>query len=172
MLSGVSLWLAEQGNIVSVIGRCPERFNALLMKAGPNADSINPLVVNYRELENLQRCVRESISEHGLVELAVLCIHSDGSNAFRVIAEEISRYSKIRWRLFHVLGSGAHLHPESPTVPPNCLCRQVVLGFLVDAAGSRWLAHSESSSGVVSAIEQDTERFVVGTLEPWEKRPM
>lgn len=167
--SGVSLWLAEQGYAVSVIGRRPERLKAILMKAGPKADSINPIVVDYRELEKLQRCVRESISEHGPIELAVFWIHSDGSDVSHVIASAISRCAKNPWRLFHVRGSGAHLYPESPPVPSNFLYRQVVLGFVVDADGSRWLSHDDISSGVVSAIEQDTERFVVGTLEPWER---
>ena len=36
---------------------------------------------------------------------------------------------------------------------------------------SRWLTDEEISSGVLKAIEEDKERFVIGVTEPWSKKP-
>ncbi|EJY55896.1 hypothetical protein URH17368_1284 [Alicyclobacillus hesperidum URH17-3-68] len=104
--------------------------------------------------------------------MAVFWIHTDAEEAFGIIAGEISNHVGIPWRLFHVRGSAAYLHPEPPKVPPNCMYRQVVLGFVAEETGSRWLTHAEITGGLVEAIRSDCERLVVGTLEPWEKRPV
>jgi len=163
MLAGATKWLAKQGHVVTVISR--RAFNG-------EWAGVNPLTIDYRESEMLQKGIAEAISAHGPIHLAVFWIHTDAADAFRVIAEEISAHAKVSWRLFHVRGSATHLHLEAPLVPPNCLYRQVVLGFVEDENGSRWLTHDEISGGVIEAIRCDREQSTVGTLEPWEKRPV
>lgn len=47
----------------------------------------------------------------------------------------------------------------------------VVLGFVVESGGSRWLTDVEISSGVFAAIESSMPLSIVGTVEPWTARP-
>ncbi|MCL6445261.1 MAG: short-chain dehydrogenase [Alicyclobacillus sp.] len=167
MLAGVTKWLAEQGNIVSVVSRRADQvFSEVL------AVRLNPIAVDYRDSDKLRQRIAEAILVHGPVQLAVFWIHTDAPYAFRVISDEISSHAEVSWRLFHVRGSMAHLNPELPQIPSNCMYRQVILGFMLEESRSRWLTHAEISGGVVEAIRIDCERLVVGTLEPWEKRPV
>jgi hypothetical protein len=162
MLATVTTWLAEQGHTVSVVSR----------RAGTAPDGgVNPIEVDYRDSETLRQRMFKAMRTYGSIDLAVFWIHSDAPNAFRVIAQEISKHAERPWRLFHVRGSAAYLHPESPQVPTDCLYRQVILGFVTNSNGSRWLTQDEISGGVIEAIRTDREYSVVGTLHPWEKRP-
>jgi len=49
--------------------------------------------------------------------------------------------------------------------------RQVILGFMVEGDTSRWLTHEEICAGVLRAYRGFENRTIVGTLEPWDKRP-
>ncbi|GMA49950.1 short-chain dehydrogenase [Alicyclobacillus contaminans] len=167
MLAGVTTWLAQQGYTVSVVSRRAGRFSDEIP-----AGRIHAITVDYRESETLRQRIDEAVSLHGPIQLAVFWIHTDARDAFRVISEEVSRHASAPWRLFHVRGSAAHLNPEPPQVPPNCRYREVVLGFVIEGNRSRWLTHEEISGGVMDAIRKDGERTVVGTLEPWDKRPL
>jgi len=77
------------------------------------------------------------------------------------------------WQLFHVLGSRSNLDELLRTVPVPacCIYHQVQLGFVIEGDRSRWLTHSEISGGVIEAIRGGLPRHVVGTLEPWSRRP-
>jgi hypothetical protein len=171
MLLGVTLKLAGQVDRVSVIGRRPERMNALIVRAGPYANRVNPIVMDYRDTADLKERIRGAIAGYGPVGLAVLWIHSDAPDAFRVVVEAISEHTEKPWRLFHVRGSAARWDMETPRVPSLCLYRQVLLGFVLEEGRSRWLTHQEIAGGVITAIRNDAERSVVGTLEPWDRRP-
>jgi len=48
---------------------------------------------------------------------------------------------------------------------------QVILGFVLEGASSRWLTHEEISAAAIAQMEQPQARLVAGTLEPWERRP-
>jgi len=155
MLAGSTWWLAEQGHVVSVISRGVQQISF-----GHIDGRLNPFMVDYRDSKSLSQAIAEAISSYGPIDLAVFWIHTDVPDAFQVISNEIARNAEDPWRLFHVRGSGAHLHPEAPQVPPNCLYRQVVLGFVAEEDTSRWLTHDEISGGVIEAIRSDRERSV------------
>jgi len=165
MLAGVTTWMAEQGHVVSVVSRTGSLFGDL------TTGEVNSITVDYHHTSMPRQRIAEAISAHGPIQLAVFWIHSDAPDAFRVISDEIAKHEEALWRLFHVRGSAAHLHPEPPQVPSNCLYRQVILGFVMEDNGARWLTHGEISGGVIEAIQNDRVRSIVGTLEPWEKRP-
>jgi hypothetical protein len=48
---------------------------------------------------------------------------------------------------------------------------QVILGFVVENGGSRWLTHEEISAAAIAQMERPVPRLVAGVLEPWEMRP-
>nr|QQZ48808.1 hypothetical protein JKL49_15675 [Phenylobacterium glaciei] len=53
----------------------------------------------------------------------------------------------------------------------GCELRQVVLGFKVEEAGSRWLTHDEISDGVLEAARADRLLTIIGQTEPWSAKP-
>ncbi len=49
--------------------------------------------------------------------------------------------------------------------------RQLILGFKAEGNTTRWLTHEEICEGVLHAFEMTEPRHVVGTVEPWSRRP-
>lgn len=177
MLRRVSLYLAEQGHIVSVIARSRERLESLVRAASPFPGNVNPLALDYRENERLVKELRGAVERYGPVELAVCWIHSVAPDALRLTVETLSA-SASSLCVVHVRGS-ASANPASggPRPPewmrkfPSVRYRQAILGFVVEGGRSRWLTHEEISDGVISAIAKGAETAIVGTVEPWSMRP-
>ncbi|WP_067935850.1 hypothetical protein [Alicyclobacillus kakegawensis] len=94
MLSGVTVWLAEQGPTVSVVSRRPGSFSSC-----SDPGRIHLIAVDYRESDILRRCIAEAITVHEPIGLAVFWIHSDAPEAFEVISDEISSHAKEPWLL-------------------------------------------------------------------------
>lgn len=177
MLRGASLYLADQGYTVSVVGRRMERLNSLVDSASTCSGEIVPISLDYRYDEQLRTALQESIERYGPISLAVCWIHSTAPNALEIVGETIASHTNF-CRLFHVRGSAAANPARSNNQPPSWLqehpqlhYREVILGFVVTNGGSRWLTHEEISNGVITAMEEDAPRNIVGTVEPWSLRP-
>ena len=170
MLSRVSLWLAKHAEYVSVLGRSPDRMNRLLQSDGEG--TIQPILVDYREEPTFRQKLKESIQSHGSIDLLVAWIHSDAPDAWAILLEEMSR-NQDSWKLYHVLGSSKNLEEIRKNIhpPESCLYRQIQLGFIIEDDSARWLTHEEISDGVIKSIKQDSPVSIIGTLEPWHKRP-
>jgi hypothetical protein len=171
MLSGVSLWLVENGYHVSVIARNPERMEKLIEKAC-SKNLVTPLFVNYTNNKELQEKVELTIQQNGSIDLVVAWIHSIAEDALPIIAEEVSKQMD-EWDLFHVLGSSSNIEEikRKASTPDNCNYHRVQLGFVLEGAHSRWVTNREISEGVIEAIQTRKPLHTVGLLEPWELRP-
>jgi hypothetical protein len=171
MLAEACLWLVQQGYHVSVIGRSKKRLQTLADRAGGPAH-LTPISLDYRRDAQLQAAVTEAIAEHGPVDLVLAWIHSTAPQALDIVAAEVERHSPGAWRLFQVRGSNAYLEKDArPQLPARCLYRKVILGFVLEGEGSRWLTHEEIAGGVIEAMQGDKELHIVATCEPWAKRP-
>ncbi|VDG96839.1 short chain dehydrogenase [Lysinibacillus sphaericus] len=170
MLKEVCLWLVDQGYNVSVIGRTKKRL-ADVVKEASDSSSVSPISVDYRNEELFLKEIRGIQHKLGPITLVVSWIHTDAPNTLHILAENLSKLSNNPWRLFHVKGSTAHLSQVPIPVPEGCLYRQIVLGFILCDSYSRWLTNKEIATGIIKAIQWDQEESIVGTLEPWEKRP-
>lgn len=177
MLRGLTLALAGRGLVVSVIARNRDRLHALAAAADSLTGAINPIPLDYRDGEELRSALRRALAAYGPVGLAVCWIHSTAPEAVGQIARVIGSRGA-RSRLFHVRGSAAanpaekaQRLPEWLAHCPNVQYRQVILGFVVEGARSRWLTHQEISDGVLAAVDADAPFFIVGTVEPWSMRP-
>lgn len=171
MLSGVSLWLVESGYHVSIIARNSRRMENL-MNQTPHKDRITPLLIDYTNGEELQKQINNTIEKNGSIHIVVAWIHSIAKNALSIIANEVSQRQD-KWELFHVLGSSSDLEKikQKASVPENCLYYQIQLGFVDEGTYSRWLTNEEISTGVMEAIKKKERVYIVGQLEPWDKRP-
>ena len=88
MLSNVSLWLADKGYHVSVIGRNSEKMNLLLEK-GLAHYRITPMLVDYRNDKELRTHINSFQQKYGKINLVVAWIHSIAENALNIIIEEV-----------------------------------------------------------------------------------
>ncbi|MBS4196606.1 short-chain dehydrogenase [Lederbergia citri] len=170
MLADVSLFLSDGYN-VSVVARNEARMDELIKRVNRSA-AITPALVNYRDEDSFRAQIQQLIKKNGPFDIVVVWIHSGAEHVLPIIAEENKLYEQ-PWRLFHILGSSTNLQEviNQVNVPNSCLYRQVQLGFIIEYNRSRWLTHQEISAGVIKAITQDRPVHMIGTVEPWDKRP-
>jgi hypothetical protein len=171
MLADVSLWLLNQGYRVSSLGRSLTKMENLLKRKTENS-FLYPVLVDYRNSEELLQKVKNTIQSNGPINLVVAWIHSDAPNALSLISQEISLMGD-KWKLFHILGSSADLSQikQQSKISASCDYHQVQLGFVLEGNNSRWLTNEEIANGVIEAIKAEESVFTVGVLEPLEKRP-
>ncbi|WP_244444980.1 short-chain dehydrogenase [Oceanobacillus jeddahense] len=171
MLSGASLWLADRSK-VSIVARNEAKMERVINKANPDS-SITPLFVDYKDSAALKEKIRATIIQNGPIDLVIAWIHSNSNNALDIISYEVAKESP-SWKLYHVLGSSSNLNQIKNTAVktyPGCQYRQIQLGFILDKEHSRWLTNKEISDGIIDAITYDWEVKIIGTVEPWDKRP-
>jgi len=171
MLAGASLWLAREGHQVSVIGRNPQKLKRLCDQH-PNLQGVP---ADYSRAAEFAGTLNDLMRLRGPARLVVAWIHHDEDRVIGQTAEAIrlAGGADFAWDLYHVLGSGSNLDEilRKVPVPPECAYHQVQLGFVIEGDRSRWLTHDEIGNGVIECIRNNRRRHVVGTLEPWEKRP-
>ncbi|GEN86163.1 MULTISPECIES: short-chain dehydrogenase [Oceanobacillus] len=172
MLSEASLWLADRSNKVSIIARDQSKMESLITKANYSAP-ITPLLVDYTDSAMLKDKIRSCIHQNGPIDLVIAWIHSNSNNALDIIDWEVSKESS-DWKLYHILGSSSNLTQIKEAALkkyPGCQYRQVQLGFILEKEHSRWLTNQEISEGVIDAVANEKSVKVIGTLEPWDRRP-
>lgn len=158
MLWGTCLGLKELGHQVYALSR----------QSHHDYLGIHPILVNYKDLVQLEA----ALEPHEPFDMAVVWIHSDAVQAPYVVAKYVDG------PYFHVLSSQA-ADPSEIVNPKRRLhfegvgsdYREVILGFVAEQWGSRWLEHEEIAEGVLQAIQQDAKQYVVGTVRPWSARP-
>ncbi|WP_026907279.1 hypothetical protein [Paucisalibacillus globulus] len=131
--------------------------------------------MDYSNIDDLMHKIEVAYEEYGEIDLVVAWIHSTAPDAIPTIKKQISELQKNHtWTLVIVKGSSSHLASITAyeaDVPDNCIVKEVQLGFIYNGVSSRWLTHQEISEGVIEAIKSRERKTIVGTLEPWEKRP-
>ena len=170
MLSKVSLWLAANGYHVSVIGRNQKKMKRLLSSVESDSH-MTPVLVDYTNNEELAKQLRHIQKLNGHIHLVVAWVHSIGKNVIPCLTNCISDAES--WELFHVNGSSSNLDniKKKMDLPQHVEYHQIQLGFILEDGNSRWLRNHEISDGVIQAMTESKIKHIVGTIEPWEKRP-
>jgi hypothetical protein len=148
---------------VSVMARGEERVRAI-------ASQIVPLLCDYNDMAAVT-----SALEGQTPDLVVAWVHSAALPLRRMLAERVPPGG----RFVQVVGSGhgdpsrAALLEEKKTVTAGLPItgQIVVLGFVVEGAGSRWLTDSEISDGTFAAIESGDPHTIIGTATPVSLTP-
>jgi GrpB-like predicted nucleotidyltransferase (UPF0157 family) len=177
MLRGATLGLVVRGYDVSVVARNPRRLDDLRAAASGKGGVLRPVCVDYRDADALAFGIDDAARELGPPSLAVAWAHSSAPDAPNVVARALDATGRPA-EFFHLLGSAA----GDPTKPEEdrgdrfaafrrLSYHQIVLGFVVEAAGSRWLTDDEIAEGVLRAVDEHAPRRVVGVVEPWSSRP-
>lgn len=172
MLSEVTLWLANHYERVTVIGRTEEKFNLLQDKAS-HPERLHFISCDYQDVDDFTKKVADVLDIEGPAELAVTWIHSNNKQALIQLERIISKINSDEWKLFHIHGSMASRQPHRTlTGSPNCKDHEIILGFILKGNdSSRWLTNYEISAGVMDAIKENSHTKVIGTVEPWDRRP-
>ncbi|MDR3510393.1 MAG: hypothetical protein P4L73_02065 [Caulobacteraceae bacterium] len=132
---------------------------------------------NYNDADAFGSTLDRARDGEGPIALAIGWFHTPGPSS--VVAPRVGAPGS-PGRFFHVLGSAAAdqsqpdvLARAARTVEgaPSCLYRQVVLGFVLEGEGARWLTHDEISGGVLKAIDEDASLSTIGVTRPWSARP-
>ncbi|EEM17288.1 MULTISPECIES: short-chain dehydrogenase [Bacillus] len=170
MLKKVSVWLCNQGLYVSVIGRDRNRLEDV--KNTCNAPrNVTCISLDYHDGDALKQSIKDTIKQNGPIRLVVAWVHTTAKKALQVICEEIELHSK-SYSLFHILGSSASRLERQKIGSAFCNYHRILLGFILQGEHSRWLTHEEITDGVIAGIQSKQSDCIVGTLEPWELRPI
>jgi len=169
MLTEVARWLAEQGYQVTVVGRDRARLERVRDSSRyPHLFMLLPL--DYEQTNQLREALEQLMAEQEHIELVVAWIHSTAPEAISIIQQVFSRPKK-KWSLYHVCGSRAWKQPPLVQEVTGCSYHCIILGFVCEEKNSRWLTNEEITQGVISAIQSKEPQTIVGSVEPWEKRP-
>lgn len=180
MLYDICRHFCKSANTVTVIARNKKRLNRLASETKELVGSINPISLDYADYEQLKGELKESIIAHGPVELAICWIHtSEAPEAAIIIAETIDRQNNQTKCQYYQLLSSATADPSRVKIEisknfnsfDNIDFRTILLGFVVEGETSRWLTDIEICEGVISAVENDNKESIIGSVEPWNKRP-
>ena len=158
MLSGATAALSEISLCTSVIARSAHSLDRLGQSLRGASARYNPIAVDYHRTDLLEKIILGAIADYGPIDLVVSWIHSDAPQAPLVIARlTAARAEKVQY--FHIYGSSGGDPSRKPSVlekemlaMPNLAFHRVVLGFVIEGRGSRWLTNQEISQGVIDAI--------------------
>lgn len=177
MLQGASLGLVKRGCTVSVVARRQAGLDALVRAAAGSSGALQPIAVDYRDTAALTAALAAARDRFGAFGLAVVWIHSTAPVAPLAVAKMVGSPG-VPGRYFNVLGSASadpsRIHPEEQAAfaaLDNVKYREIILGFVLEGRGSRWLTDAEISAGVLAAVDADQPRYIVGTVEPWRLHP-
>ncbi|GEL77783.1 short-chain dehydrogenase [Tenuibacillus multivorans] len=134
MLAGTSLWLAQNGYHVSIVGRTEKKMKSLLLQT----ENITPLYLDYQDESEFRHGIQHSIKQNGPIQLVVAWIHRVTGNPVRVMMDELSHQIN-DWDLYHVLGSNSNIEEirRGINTPKGCRYHQVQLGFVIENDVSR-----------------------------------
>ena len=171
MLKDVSLWLIQQGNYVTVIGRQRKKMQSLINEAKYSSE-LSPLIVDYTNYNSFKTALMDSQETHGSFDCIIAWIDGSDTRVWESLFQAIPNSKNVV--LYHIKGSSAYINNDSTKsyIPSNINYREVKLGFIIeDNNSSRWLTNSEIDQGIIDAIEQEIPKKHVGVFEPWNLRP-
>ncbi|QXE02459.1 hypothetical protein [Terribacillus sp. DMT04] len=167
MLEDAVLTWNQQGHTVTVVARKKEKLKRLVSRAD-FPKRLHIVQSDYLQLEKF----KNQLAQLSAPDVIVSWIHRSGNDAIQWLCNHY-KVSDTRIAFFHIKGSSAH-NPKQNFIPPysnSIIYHEVILGFQLDSGVSRWLTNTEIAAGVVHAAEQKPPQYVVGTVEPWDKRP-
>ncbi len=178
MLSEAVIGLAERALEVTVVARGERALDDVVRRAATRAKTpVHAVSADYVDARDFLAALDRAVAARGPLALAVAWVHSTAP----AIPFEIARRMDAAGapsRFLHVLGSAVADPSRDDDGRRERFARlrhvsyeEVVLGFVVTRAGSRWLRDEEICAGVLDAVDHPATRTVVGTVTPWSARP-
>jgi len=171
MLKDVSLWLLQQGNHVTVIGRQQKKMQSLINDV-KNDSKLSPLRVDYTNYNSFKLVLIESQQTNGSFDCIIAWIHGSDKRIWESLFQAIPNTKNVI--LYHIKGSSSYINNDRTKsyLPCSIIYREVKLGFIIESNNSsRWLTNNEIAQGIIDAIQQEIPEKHVGVFEPWNLRP-
>lgn len=172
MLRDAGRFVVKQSAQALVIGRSRARLDSVTSGLG----SSTGVECDYRDELALERVLGDAVKRGGSFDLALLWIHDPVSEVLeRVVPfmgapERPGRVVLVESSAVAMPGGDDARYREL-VVSSKRRFSEVVLGFVIEESGARWLTHREICDGVIEVIRSGEERAVVGVVEPWSARP-
>jgi hypothetical protein len=174
ILEKVSLFLASHDNVVTVVARSKDDFEKLQAQAAGLSGKINPIAVDYQEIDGLSLRISESIAAFGPVTLAVNWVQEQMLRFVDIIAGILNATSPV-CRYFQILPGQELANVKERKYFESTfrnlervLYRIIVLGFKREKGATMRLSNEEISDGVIKALCDDSKNVMIGTVDPWE----
>lgn len=174
IMEKVSLFLASHDNVVTVVARSQKDFENLQAQAQGLSGKINPLAIDYQEVDGLANRIQESIQAYGPVTLAVNWVQEQVLKVVDVIASILNATSPV-CRYFQILPGQELARVKERKYFESTfrnlervLYRIIVLGFKREKGTTMRLSDEEISEGVINALRDDAKNVMIGTVDPWE----
>lgn len=175
MLVGAVNSLIEKNCKISITGRNKAKLDSFIKNNPESAQNINLINSDYTDTQNFLSAIQKSEDKFGIVDTAILWVHSDGTNTLiKLIEYLVSRNRNVV--IYHIKGSASY-KPDAIKIPgienlkDEIDYREVYLGFMNENGNSRWLTDKEVSDGVIYAFENNLKNHTIGITEPWELHP-
>ena len=170
MLADAARWLIARSNHALVLGRDQEKLRRVTDSA---PDRATPAPIDHHDRPALQSLLRTHTERRGSFDLALVWLHSDALPSLPTIADACTHDARlILVRSSATADFSRPTPPEAAILDKLTICVQrVVLGFVIEPSGSRWLTDEEISQGAIDAITSGKPHSMVGVTEPWESRP-
>lgn len=175
MLAGAVNNLIKENYKVSTTGRNHARLNSFVKNNPKLAHNINLIQTDYTDTENFLFAIQKSEDKFGIIDIAILWIHSDGTDTLIKLVEYLKSRNK-NVVIYHIKGSASY-KPDAIRIPGienlknEIDYREIFLGFKNENGNSRWLTDKEISDGVIYAFENNLKSYIIGITEPWELHP-
>jgi hypothetical protein len=177
MLAGASRDLASRCDVLTSVARTARSLRALADTLPEGAGAHHTLALDWSEPDSFLSALAAHVEQVGAPSLVVAWLHKDdlGPEIAQRVAGGVAA-PEISCTFFQVRGSAAaapsaDVATPDPRIPPGVAYHEVILGFRVEGARSRWLTHEEISGGVLDAIAHPSPRTIIGTVTPWDRRP-
>lgn len=172
MLSGLCVRLLEHDFQVFAVARTWDSLELLHTAAEGRTDRLTTMALDYHDTERLGRWIAHTQLMYGPLDRVFAWIHGDFEAVLDTVDREVFAYRRNPWTLHHIRGSRAADAPyQRPRLSPICTYQEIVLGFVRDHSGSRWLTDKEIVDGIWRASLEGSGRSVVGQAGPSELRP-
>lgn len=175
MLAGASRALAERCDVLTSVARTERSLRALDETIAASGCIHHTLALDWSSPDVFLTALAGHLDQVGAPSLVVAWLHQDrlGPEIARCVgaAGGPLEFVQVRGSAAANPATEGERVADSDLIPPNVTYRQVILGFRMEDAGSRWLTHREISDGVLAAIDGPQPTQVVGTVTPWDRRP-
>jgi NAD(P)-dependent dehydrogenase (short-subunit alcohol dehydrogenase family) len=173
MLSAATTELAKRFATVTVVARSTRSLEAIAKRIAAFT-TCHVLKLDWSDRAGFLRSITEHLGRTGHPDFVLAWLHHeylapDLAEALRSIPLDLRFVHVLSSAAANPAGSASELRKKFSTLP-GVVYQQVVLGFVVEAGGSRWLTHSEICDGVLEAIDTGATFTIVGSVHPWNRR--
>jgi len=182
MLTEATRELFKESKHLTCIARTSESLGRLEPTLSNLGNNFYPITADYQATDDFMTAIEQAWNIAAF-DLIVVWMHSSGERSLIQLIEFLSNQTQ-SINFLHVVGSAVanpNQKAESANfkVGDNLKYHQVILGFQIENSNSqsvdqwvsRWLTHKEISQGVLEAIREKKEKYIIGTVKPWSARP-